>query len=193
MIQLADLHIHSIYSDGTLSPSDLAKVFAKAGASVVSLTDHDTVKGVASMTAECGKLGLTNIAGVEISTFDKVEIHILGYNMNLSDKKFVGYMAELRKKRHERMLQILDKLHTNGINISYEEVKKYSTDSLSRFHIAQAMAKKGYGGGNVQDCLKNYLAYGASCYVPHFVSEPEGAIDAIRSAGGIAVLAHPTR
>jgi len=193
MTPLADLHIHSVYSDGTLTPQELAKIFAKHNASIVSLTDHDTVAGVEEMTESCKRLGLINIPGIEISTFDKVEIHILGYNMDMSNNSFVKFMEVLGKKRHERILRILDKLKAHCIDISYERVLGYSTASLSRFHIAKVMAESGYGGGTIQGCFNRYLAYGRSCFVPHFISEPEHAIEVIRKAGGIAVFAHPIR
>jgi len=193
MTPLSDLHIHSIYSDGNLTPSELAKTFAKRNASVIALTDHDTVTGVKEMSEACKEFGMINIPGVEISTYHDLEIHILGYNMDMTNNSFVQFMDALSKKRNERVQMILHKLKLHGINISYEQVLKCSTASVSRFHIARVMANSKYGDGTVHGCYKRYLDYGKPCYVPHFVSEPENAIKIIKKAGGIAVLAHPMR
>jgi len=148
---------------------------------------------VEEMTESCKTRGIINIPGIEISTFNKVEIHILGYNLDMTNRHFIEFMKVLKQKRNERILMILDKLKSRGIHISYENVYGYSKASLSRFHIARAMAERGYGDGTVRGCYKRYLSFGRPCYVPHFVSEPENTIEIIQKAGGIAVLAHPAR
>lgn len=192
MKRLADLHMHSYYSDGLLPPEALAEQAKAAGCEVLSLTDHDTLAGVRQMNEAAARLRLTNISGIEISTFLRCEAHILGYNVNIDDPVFVGFVKELEQGRRERAYKILERLRGYRIDIDPDYFCGKVRGELSRSHIAQAMVALGYEP-DVDTAFKKWMKEGCPGYVPIESRHPKSAIDAVHAAGGVAVLAHPMR
>ncbi len=191
-INMVDLHMHSRCSDGTLEPEELVQLAKKRGVKVIALTDHDSVDGLKRAGKEAEKQGITLINGIEFSTdhFGK-EVHILGYFLDLGDKKFLSKLGELKIERETRAKQILKKLCDRGLELKMEDVLAEVTGPvLSRTHIANAMMKKGYVYTR-SEAFKQYLGQGGSAYVPKTILSPKEAVHLIRENGGIAALAHP--
>lgn len=188
----ADLHMHSYFSDGLLPPETVAELAKAAGAQAVALTDHDTVAGVERMRAACGKSGLVNLTGIEISTHAGCEVHILGYNLDTANAGLAAFLADMAAAKEKRIRAMLDKLAAHGMPLSFEQVKAFAVSSLSRGHVARAMVAAGYAA-DVGECFEKWLFEGGPCFVSNTQAAPETAIEIIHAAGGVAVLAHPMR
>jgi predicted metal-dependent phosphoesterase TrpH len=188
----ADLHLHSCFSDGELTPGQLAEKCAETGLEVISLTDHDTVEGVSEMIGCAKEFGMECFSGIELSTLYSAEIHILGYNFDIEDEGFKTALADIRRHRAARVNLILQKLNDLGINITKEEVNSNAEKSRSvgRVHIAKTLVSKKYVS-SVKEAFDKLLMSGKAAYVPSSRIETEKAIKIIKSAGGKAVLAHP--
>ncbi|NGZ73991.1 PHP domain-containing protein [Saccharibacillus sp. VR-M41] len=194
---LYDLHMHSTSSDGMNTSAELVRLAAERGLAGVALTDHDTVAGVSEAAAEAGKAGLDFVPGVEISTrAGGKDIHVLGYFVDPSDKRFLERLAGLRDVRDRRNDLILGKLRELGVDITLEEVKDRGGrplapgESVGRPHMADVLVRKGYAA-DLRDAFDKYLAEGAAAYVSPPRISPSEAADWIREAGGVPVLAHP--
>ncbi len=188
---LIDLHIHSLCSDGTVSPEGLASMAKKHGISVVSLTDHDTVEGIPAFLRSCRKVGVRALSGVELSAEFPSTMHILGYAFDHCNGDLLRELEALRKYRDERNTAIVDRLNSIGVKISIDDVLYESQgDVVARPHVARAIIRKGFAY-SVRDCFERYLKRGAPAYVPRRRLSPERCVSLIRQAGGVAVLAHP--
>lgn len=189
---VADLHLHTTYSDGNLTPAELVRHMKAAGFSIMAVTDHDIVDGVAEAFAEGKKLGIEVIAGVEFSTeWQKNEIHILGYFVDYRAAWFIDWLRERQEGRKRRIQNIIDKLTGHGLTITAEKVLAISgCGSAGRPHVAQALVESGQVA-TTKEAFDKYLRHGAPAYVPHFRLTPQEAIEIIHRAGGLASLAHP--
>ena len=189
----ADLHCHSMYSDGTCSPKELIDLAEKIDLSGLSITDHDTLEAFVEAYPYACEKGIILLPGVEISTqYQHESIHILGYSFNPESESLAAFCATHRMRREKRNGQIIEKLCRAGMPLSMEEVKQLSphADSYGRPHIALAMVQRGYVK-TVAMAFSRYIASGRPCYVEGEKWTVEQAIEAIRAAGGKAVLAHP--
>lgn len=189
----ADLHFHSIYSDGSFTPEELADMASEKGLDTLALADHDTVEGVSEMVEAGEKKGIDVIPAVEFSTFQgKAEIHILGYYIDYLSTPFLKKVKELFDLRLERARQMVEKLNELGINISYQEVEDMAADKyVGRPHIARAMIRAGYIKDMGEAFTEDYIGNGGKAYVDKYTLTPTDAIKMIKKAGGIAILAHP--
>jgi hypothetical protein len=187
---LINLHSHSRYSDGTLSPSELAVMVAKAKIEYFSLTDHDICLGWAELEPSLKKLGIRYTYGIELSTRLHDNLHILGYGFDLKAPLFLARLEEFRSRRLERVKKILALLREQGFDVSFEELKTEPGRSYGRPHIADLMKSKGMVKTR-QKAFEKHIAYGKSAYCPPYGPDIEEAIRAVKDAGGIAVLAHP--
>jgi len=184
----ADLHTHTLASDGTLSSQELIEEAIEKGIEIISITDHDTVDGLLNI-----KLmpDIFFIYGVEISAEYPRTLHILGYGIDPNNEKLRGTLKELqeyRKKRNEIMVQ---KMNNIGFQITLEELlEEAGNEIVGRPHFASLMVKKGYVS-NYQEAFDKYLKKGAPIYVDKKRLSAEQAIELINAAGGISVLAHP--
>lgn len=187
-----DLHIHSTFSDGTFTPSEIVGLAKDKGLSAIALTDHDTLDGFHEAAAAGRNYGLEVVTGIELSTvFDQIEIHILGYLIDDNPTVLDGLTSESQKNRLERNILIVQKLNEAGFKITFGELKEFSKeDILSRTHIAQLMQKKSYVP-TVREAFRRYLSPWCNTYVPMRSFTAEKTIELIRNAGGIAALAHP--
>lgn len=189
----ADIHCHSICSDGTDSPLALLQFAKGAGLQGLSITDHDTIDAYTpELFAEAKKLEILLLPGAEISSeLDQVSVHILGYGFNLQDADFKEFLVEMQRRRAERNRAILRKLTARNMPISEEELAAFAHQrTIGRPHIAQLMVNKGYVL-TVRDAFDRYLKEGGSCYATGIKFQPHEVIDEIRKANGKAVLAHP--
>ena len=186
-----DLHTHSYYSDGSLSPRQLVELAKKRRLKAIALTDHDTVAGVEEALVAGKELGVEVVPGVEMSAqYPPGTMHILGYYLHASHPELLGALKKLQQARAARNPKIIRRLQDLGLEITTTEVVDLSRGQVGRPHIAKALVNKGYVS-SINEAFSRYLKKGAVAYVEKFRFPPEEAIAIIRRAGGIAVLAHP--
>jgi 3',5'-nucleoside bisphosphate phosphatase len=191
----ADLHSHSTISDGTLLPEDVVNLAHHAGVTLYALTDHDEVRGIAAARKRAQELNLAFIAGVEISvTWAQRPIHIVGLNIDEQHPTLLSGLAQTRSGRDERAQQISQDLAKVGIHQAYEGALRFvnNPDLVSRSHFARFLVEAGHAK-HIQHAFDLFLTKGKPGYVPHEWAKLNDAIDWIRAAGGVAVLAHPGR
>lgn len=192
---LADLHMHTNCSDGTMSPQEIVQHAVDCGLSTIAITDHDVIDAYALALAyiQENNLPLTLIPGVEFNTNEKNrEVHILGYHLNIYHPALTTAMEELQEARVERIRKIVDKLQPLDYQITMSEVLAEAKNvlSLGRPHVARVLVKKGYFEKN-SEVFDALLAKGQPAYVPHVKISVAQAVDLILQAGGVPVLAHP--
>lgn len=188
-----DLHIHSTASDGKFSPAEIVHKSAELGLTVIALTDHDTVNGVASALAAAEAFPwLRVIPGVEISTdMPADEIHILGYFIDYTDHKLQTSLERMRHSRQQRAQQMIAKLENLGIHIAWQRVQEIASGaSVGRPHLAQAMLEKGYIA-SFKEAFTKYISRGRPAYVERDKMTPSEAVRLILRSNGLPVLAHP--
>ena len=191
-----DLHIHSIYSDGTLKPAELIQKAVSRGLTGIALTDHDTVAGIAEANLEAVRYGLEFIPGVELTTdYGEVEVHILGYDYDLTAPKLLQKLELIVESRNERAKTILKKLNKHRIPLSWEKVKAKTTSKfVGRAHIFRAMEAAGFvNQEHRQELFEYYLGKHGLAYEPHREIGTFEAVGLINDSGGTPVLAHPGR
>ncbi|MGL5992292.1 MAG: PHP domain-containing protein, partial [Aeromonas sobria] len=191
-----DLHCHTTASDGVLSPADLVRRAAEKQVEVLAVTDHDTLDGLDEVrrTIESEQLPLRLVSGVEISTgWEHHEIHIVALGVDEKNPLLVAFLAGQRARREARALEIGRRLEKCLIPGTYEEAKALAGDAaVTRAHFARVLVARGVAD-NMQKVFKKYLSRGNKGYVPAEWPEMSEAISAIHAAGGLAVLAHPSR
>jgi predicted metal-dependent phosphoesterase TrpH len=186
-----DLHTHSSYSDGSLSPRKLVQLAKKKKLRAIALTDHDTVAGVGEALRAGSELGVEVVPGVEISAqYPPGTMHILGYYIHATNRKLLKALKKLQRARAARNPKIIERLQGLGLEISTAEVIDLSAGQVGRPHIARVLVNKGYVS-SINEAFSLYLKKGAVAYEEKFRFPPNEAIAMIRGAGGIAVLAHP--
>jgi hypothetical protein len=187
-----DLHIHSTFSDGTLTPAEVVELAWRKRLVAIALTDHDTIDGFIPAQQAAAGLPLEVIAGLEISVLHEgTSMHILGYLMDIGHDDLNRMLADLQKGRKERNAKILDKLQALGISIAPEELQRVSvTGQTGRPHIARLLLVKGVVDTMVQ-AFEQYLGRGGLAYASRPVPTAEDAIAVLRAAGGLCILAHP--
>ena len=188
-----DLHLHTRFSDGSLTPAEVVGLAHQASVTALAITDHDIVDGISLALNAATPLGIEVIPGVELSSrFNDRELHVLGYFFDWQDSTFRDHLAQQRRSRHIRNPQTIERLNALGFELSEEEVKaKAGSDSIGRPHIAQVLVEKGYVQ-DTREAFDRYLKEGARAYVPRTLADTRDVIAWIRHAGGVPVLAHPT-
>jgi 3',5'-nucleoside bisphosphate phosphatase len=191
----ADLHCHSIFSDGTLTPELLASRAKANGVELWSLTDHDELKGQARAQRAAHKVGLSYLTGTEISvTFAGLTVHIVGLGFDATDTALMDGLAATRSGREARAKAMAAGLEQVGIQGSFEGALKYvgNPDLISRTHFARYLIDSGRCS-DPQEVFRKYLVDGRPGYVPHSWAALGDAVRWITGAGGTAVIAHPGR
>jgi 3',5'-nucleoside bisphosphate phosphatase len=192
-----DLHIHSTASDGTCSPSEILQIAADIGLRAVSITDHDTLAG-SRAALNCPLPDHLNvISGVEVSTqapdgfMIGGSLHILGYGMDVNHGPLQRALDDLQNARDTRIPRIIERLNRAGIPIGMQQVLELVGDgSPGRPHIARAMIEMGVVS-DVDQAFDRFLSKGRPGYVDKYRIDCRLALELIRQAGGIPVLAHP--
>ena len=191
----ADLHCHSVVSDGTLTPELLAERAAKNGVELWSLTDHDEIGGQHRAAAAAKAQGLKYLTGTEISvTFIGTTVHIVGLGFNPDDARMQAGLAKTRGGRRERAQEISDGLAKVGIKGAYEGALKHvgNPDLISRTHFGRYLVETGVCK-DTNEVFRKYLTEGKPGYVEHKWANLKEAVTWIKEGGGIAVIAHPAR
>ncbi len=189
-----DLHCHSTFSDGALSPEALVAYAAERGVKVLALTDHDEVGGLARARQAAQQHGITLINGVEISvTWKKRTIHVVGLRIDAENAAMRQVFEGVRLAREARAFEMSQGLAKVGFADVYAGAKALAGNSiLTRSHLAQYLVNAGHVK-NVKTVFKKYLVKGKPGFVDHeWMALPE-AIHLIQQSGGVAVLAHPGR
>lgn len=188
-----DLHTHSHFSDGTLSPAQVVGRAQQSGVRVLVLTDHDCVSGYQEAKAEGDKLGVRVLCGVEINTRED-DTHVLGYGVRWDSKPLLARLEEFRQRRERRIRGVVERLRAASVDIAWEEVQGESAltrgQAVGRPHVADALKRKGIVRTR-QEAFQKYLTKGKPGYVEPMGPSAEEAITAIREAGGTPVIAHP--
>ncbi len=193
MDRKADLHCHSFFSDGSLSPTALVDMAVQMNVGGLSITDHDSIESFDEAYSYAIQKQVILLPGVEISAkFRNEQIHILGYCFEPHSASLLEFCQRHRARRESRNQLILEKLSRSGMTVTIEEVKQLSPHAATygRPHIALAMVKRGYVE-DVTSAFHRYLGEGKCCYVEGEKWTVQEAIDAIHASRGKAVVAHP--
>ena len=179
-----DLHLHSLYSDGTASPAELIDLAVQAGIKGVSLTDHDTVEGVKEFLAYAKGFDLSVFSGLEIGALHRTfSLHILGYGFDHQHKGLIQWLDRLQIGREERNLKIIDKLRDMGHEVRYEELAEISQfGQTGRPHIAKLLLKKGIVR-SIEDAFILYLRKNGPAFAERFAYSATESIEMIHRAG----------
>jgi 3',5'-nucleoside bisphosphate phosphatase len=188
-----DLHTHTLASDGALTPRELVRKAVEHRVSVLAITDHDSTEGIAEARDEAARhAGLTIVPGLEINcNVEGAEIHILGYLVDHEAPWFQAFLREQRAARTARVHTLAARLAELGMPIDPAEVFALAGEAApGRPHVAQVMVKHGYVR-SVREAFDKYLRSDGPANVPRHRLSPLEAVDVIRRAGGVPVIAHP--
>ena len=191
----ADLHCHSVVSDGTLTPEVLAARAKANGVELWALTDHDEIGGQARARETALALGLDYLTGVEISvTFAGITVHIVGLGFDVDDPALKQGLDFTRGGREARAREMAAGLAAAGIPGTYEGALRYvgNPDLISRTHFARHLVDAGVCG-DTSEVFRKYLVEGRPGFVPHRWAALGDAVRWVTGAGGVAVIAHPGR
>ena len=191
----ADLHCHSVISDGTLSPEELAQRAKTNGVNLWALTDHDEIGGQARAAAAAAAQGLDYLTGVEISvSFLNQTVHIVGLGFDANNAALRQGLVQTRGGRAQRAREMADDLARVGIKGTFEGALTYAgnRDLISRTHFARFLVETGVCK-DTYEVFRKYLTEGKPGYVAHRWATLKEAVTWITEAGGMAVVAHPAR
>ncbi len=190
-----DLHLHSTASDGQYPPAELVQMALKKGLRVIALTDHDTTEGLEEALNAAHGSDLMVIPGIELSTDvpGQYEVHILGYWIDWHNPLFQERLTTMRQSRLHRARQVWERLVQIGCPLSWERLLAIAGGgAVGRPHIAQALIEAGYAE-SLQDAFQRYIGRNAPAYVTRPKLLPQQAIELVRQAQGLPVLAHPAQ
>jgi predicted metal-dependent phosphoesterase TrpH len=192
---MIDLQLHSCFSDGSDTPTELVKQAKKLGLTAIALTDHDTIYGIPEFIEAGLKYNIITVPGVEISVDTKLpnngHMHILGLFIDPKYEPLKNHLDFLRKERNKRAVKIIDKLAQLGHKITLEELHAEAGEgSIGRPHVAKLLLRRNIVS-SLQEAFDLYLAKGKPAYIDKIKFDEAGAIGMIKEAQGLAVLAHP--
>lgn len=192
---MIDLHTHTTASDGLRTPADLVGCAAAAGVSVLAVTDHDTVAGCAAAAAAAFDARIELVPGIEITSMhERVDVHVLGYFIDVTAPSLLAFLAEQRTRRLDRLRQMIDRLIASGIVLNADAVLgpaiRDSSRAAGRPWIARALVEQG-AVRDTREAFDVWLARGRPAYVPRLAAPPDEVCRRIHEAGGVASLAHP--
>jgi 3',5'-nucleoside bisphosphate phosphatase len=186
---MIDLQAHSTVSDGQLPPREVAAAAAEAGVTVMSLTDHDAVAGVAEAVAAAADAGIECVPAVEMSCVHRYsdDLHMLGYWVDVA--RIAPACERAQQERINRAQEIIERLNSFGVEVRFEDAlaQAGAADSIGRPHIARAAG----AGPDLGPFFEEYLVPGAKAFVARKWPSAEEAVELIHRAGGVAVVAHP--
>jgi predicted metal-dependent phosphoesterase TrpH len=191
----ADLHCHSIVSDGCLEPAAVVRRAHSNGVTLLSLTDHDELSGTAEAAQEAAALGMRFVPGVEVSvTFQDVTVHVVGLGVDPENPALQAGLTRVRMGREDRARRMADALARAGLGGALSGARRFASNPamIGRAHFARHLVASGVMP-DVRTVFDHYLAHGKPGYIPQRWADLEEAVDWIRGAGGIAVMAHPAR
>ncbi len=191
-----DLHIHSWYSDGTMSPEEIVEKYVQDKYDMIALTDHEVIAGIKEAEEAGKEKNLRVIPGIEIATLYKgIELHILGYYFNMEDEPMLKMLDELAEERKLRNIRLLKVLNDMGCDLAFSDLlQRPDQKYIGKPNFARAMVKKGYIS-SVKDAFEpgKYLESEAAKKAERVKPDSVQIIELINNAGGMAVLAHPAK
>ena len=202
---MIDLHMHTVFSDGTCEPEALVGVAYEQGMDAIAITDHDNtgclerarLAAAAQAEASEDRRPMEIIPGIEINTvwtqYGHQEVHVLGYYINPADENLQSVIATHKQARVDQIYKIAERLQRVAhIDVQYEDIVAQAEGSLAigRPHVAKAIVLKG-GASSIGDAFGRYLNSSCATYVRRNTVSPHEAVEAIYESGGIAVIAHP--
>ncbi|WP_408956071.1 PHP domain-containing protein [Natroniella sp. ANB-PHB2] len=192
MEKYIDLHTHTTASDGSFTPTEVVKTAKKLGFSAIAITDHDTLAGLEEGAKAAKEEGIEFVPGIELNTdYDDTEVHILGYYPDYNTEKLLKKLDTLQKARYNRIKNMVKKLNELGFEIEFKEIIDIAEGAaLGRPHIAQIMLDKGYIEEWSQ-AFDQYIGCRRPAYIKRKKLTPKEAIQLIKSAKGVPIIAHP--
>jgi 3',5'-nucleoside bisphosphate phosphatase len=190
----ADLHMHTVWSDGALSPYELVKKCKQNGLSIIAITDHDSVEAFPDAIEFGKEFGVEVIPGVELSAMvDEKDVHILGYFLDYTNTRLLEYLKFFRAERVKRAERIVAKLNSINVPLKFESVMhRAGGGSVGRPHIASALVDEGHIQ-SYHEAFEKFIGNSGPAFEKKFNLSPEEAIKLISSSGGLSFLAHPGR
>ena len=187
-----DLHTHSNFSDGSMTPTELVAHAKEKGIAAIALSDHDTVDGVAEALEAGKRFGVEVVPAIELSVQSATETHILGYYIDTESRVLVETLKKIKESRLSRTVNICRKLNALGFEVSIEEVAAIAPSGIiGRTHFAAVMVQKGYIG-SIREGFDKYLANGRPAYDgDNQYLTAEAAVRLIDLCGGVSFVAHP--
>jgi 3',5'-nucleoside bisphosphate phosphatase len=190
-----DLHLHTTASDGHLAPARLVARARAAGITVLSVTDHDTVAGLAEARSAAETLGLAFVAGIEITAVERAkDVHLLGYFFDPEDPDLAAFLTAQRADRVRRVAAIAARLAALGVPIDAAALTRRTAErpgtSVGRPQVADALVAAGHVADRTE-AFDRFIGADGPAFVPRQGASPEEVIAIIRRAGGLASLAHP--
>jgi len=191
----ADLHLHSLHSDGVLAPQALLELCAARGVGLAALTDHDTLAGCAAARAACARLGLRHVDGVEVScSWNGQTLHVIGLGFDTADAPLGAHLADIRQRRAERLTAMGERLERKA----QWPARQWTAGILAaaevptRMHLARALVSAGHAR-DIGDAFERWLSRGCPGYAPIEWPALDRTVECLRRAGAQVVLAHPHR
>jgi 3',5'-nucleoside bisphosphate phosphatase len=188
-----DLHTHSTASDGTEAPAVVVARAAQAGVDTVGLTDHDTTFGWAEAAAAASEHGVTVVPGIEVScSRGRQSIHLLAYLPDPADPHLTAELARARTSRDTRLERMVRRMADDGIPVTLDAVRAQVEEGATagRPHIADALVAEGVVAHR-DEAFARWLGNDSPYYVTHYAPDPVRAVEVVRAAGGVPVVAHP--
>ena len=191
-MKYADLHVHSLASDGTYTTAQLIKEGIARKLSAIAIVDHDTLDAIPQAIAQAKGTDLEIIAGIELtSQYENQEVHILGYFLDYLDNVLLEKLKLVQQNRIARVYKIVTNLEEMGVKLNPETVFNISGKStVGRMHIARALVEEGHVD-SIAEAFRKYIGDKSPAYVLGFPLSVREAIKLINNVGGVAVLAHP--
>lgn len=191
---MIDLHMHTVFSDGSVLPEDLVNLALEHKLDAIAITDHDTTESLSHAQKAAEGKSLEIIPGIEVNTvWKEKEIHILGYYIDPEAEQLQDVIRQHRASRVVQIQEMAQKLKAKArLNIHYEDIAALASDigTIGRPHVAKAIVAKG-GAHTISQAFSKFLNPSCETYVRRKTVPPHEAVEAIYESGGIAVIAHP--
>ncbi|GAB6136842.1 PHP domain-containing protein [Halanaerobaculum tunisiense] len=187
-----DLHLHTTASDGSFTPTEVVTKAKELGFSAIAITDHDTVAGLEEGRQVAQKVGIEFVPGIELNTdYQETEVHILGYYIDDQQQNLREKLTSLQQGRVTRIKKMVAKLNDLGFALDFAEVAALADGAaLGRVHIAKIMLEKGYVT-EWEEAFAKYIGRSGPAYVKRKKLTPFQAIELVKEAGGVPIIAHP--
>ncbi|MEJ2546015.1 MAG: PHP domain-containing protein, partial [Calditrichaceae bacterium] len=190
-----DLHTHTNFSDGSLSPEALIDIAIEKKIKALAITDHDEVGAIHPAIQYTKNKPIEIVPGVELSIEYKLpaqgHLHILGLFIDYQNKELKRILDQLKHARYDRIKQMVQKINAMGYNLDFDELEQsIGSGSAGRPHLARMLIEKGIVK-NIRDAFGKFLSKGQPAHVPKKKLSAEAAIELIHQAGGLAIIAHP--